>query len=71
MVLPHVHGRVDPATIPAHVAKRLRGNDAAKQWRQPDLFAVPFEHLLLRQALEFCRHEKGWSNRRWRGTACW
>ena len=59
----HVHERVDPATILAHVAKRLRGKDAASQWRQPDLFAAPFENLPLRQALEFYRHEKGWSNR--------
>lgn len=59
----HVHERVDPATILAHVAKRLGGDDAARQWRQPDLFAAPFENLPLRQALEFYRHEKGWSNR--------
>lgn len=59
----HVHERVDPATILAHVAKRLRGKDAARQWQQPDLFAAPFENLPLRQALEFYRHEKGWSNR--------
>ena len=59
----HVHERVDPATILAHVAKRLGGNDAARQWRQPDFFAAPFENLPLRQALEFYRHEKGWANR--------
>ncbi len=59
----HVHERVDPATILAHVAKRLSGKDAASQWQQPDLFAAPFENLPLRQALEFYRHEKGWSNR--------
>lgn len=33
------------------------------QWRQPDLFAAPFENLPLRQALDFYHHEKGWSNR--------
>lgn len=59
----HVHERVDPATILAHVAKRLRGKDASPQWQQPDLFAAPFENLPLRQALEFYRHEKGWANR--------
>jgi len=59
----HVHERVDPATILAHVAKRLGGKDAARQWQQPDLFAAPFENLPLRQALEFYRHEKGWANR--------
>ena len=59
----HVHERVDPATILANAAKRLKGGDAATQWRQPDLFAAPFENLPLRQALEFYSHEKGWSNR--------
>src|SRR6056297_2884818 len=59
----HVHERVDPATILANAAKRLKGNDAATQWRQPDLFAAPFENLPLRQALDFYHHEKGWSNR--------
>jgi adenine-specific DNA-methyltransferase len=59
----HVHERVDPATILANAAKRLKGKDAPKQWRQPDLFAAPFENLPLRQALDFYHHEKGWSNR--------
>ncbi|MBB1492927.1 site-specific DNA-methyltransferase [Paracoccus sp. MC1854] len=59
----HVHERVDPATILANVAKRLKGKDASTQWRQPDLFAAPFENLPLRQALDFYHHEKGWSNR--------
>ncbi len=59
----HVHERVDPATILAAVARRLKGQDAPRQWRQPDLFAAPFENLPLRQALDFYHHEKGWSNR--------
>lgn len=59
----HVHERVDPATILANAAKRLKGKDGAAQWRQPDLFAAPFENLPLRQALDFYHHEKGWSNR--------
>ncbi|MEP0709353.1 MAG: site-specific DNA-methyltransferase [Parvibaculum sp.] len=59
----HVHERVDPATILANASRRLRGKDAASQWRQPDMFAAPFENLPLRQALDFYRHEKGWSNR--------
>ncbi|TIP11323.1 site-specific DNA-methyltransferase [Mesorhizobium sp.] len=59
----HVHERVDPATILANAAKRLKGKDAGTQWRQPDLFAAPFENLPLRQALDFYSHEKGWSNR--------
>ena len=59
----HVHERVDPATILANAAKRLKGKDASHQWQQPDLFAAPFENLPLRQALDFYHHEKGWSNR--------
>jgi adenine-specific DNA-methyltransferase len=59
----HVHERVDPATILANAARRLKGKDAATQWQQPDLFAAPFENLPLRQALDFYHHEKGWSNR--------
>lgn len=59
----HVHERVDPATILANAARRLKGKDAGAQWRQPDLFAAPFENLPLRQALDFYHHEKGWSNR--------
>ncbi|MDB9856219.1 site-specific DNA-methyltransferase [Planktomarina temperata] len=59
----HVHERVDPATILANAAKRLKGQDASSQWRQADLFAAPFENLPLRQALDFYSHEKGWSNR--------
>ncbi|WP_414814829.1 site-specific DNA-methyltransferase [Rhizobium sp. IY2] len=59
----HVHERVDPATILANVARRLKGKDGPSQWRQPDLFAAPFENLPLRQALDFYHHEKGWSNR--------
>jgi adenine-specific DNA-methyltransferase len=39
----HVHERVDPATILANAAKRLKGNDGAFAWRQADLFAAPFE----------------------------
>jgi adenine-specific DNA-methyltransferase len=59
----HVHERVDPATILANAAKRLKGKDAARHWRQTDLFAAPFENLPLREALDFYHHEKGWSNR--------
>ncbi|MBE0455395.1 MAG: site-specific DNA-methyltransferase [Roseovarius sp.] len=54
---------LDPATILATAAKRLKGKNAGAQWRQPDLFAAPFENLPLRQALDFYSHEKGWSNR--------
>lgn len=65
----HVHERVDPATILANAAKRLKGKDASAQWRQADLFAAPFENLPLRQALDFYHHEKGWSNRQVAGDS--
>jgi adenine-specific DNA-methyltransferase len=60
----HVHERIDPATILANARKRLKGEAKGTEvWRQADLFAAPFENLPLRQALDFYRHEKGWSNR--------
>lgn len=59
----HVHERVDPATILARASKRLKGDKGASEWRQADLFAAAFENLPLRQAIDFYKHEKGWSNR--------
>ncbi|MBT4609880.1 MAG: site-specific DNA-methyltransferase, partial [Gemmatimonadetes bacterium] len=60
----HVHERVDPATILANVRRRMKGGEKAEDMlRQPDLFEVPFESLPLRQALDFYKHEKNWSNR--------
>ncbi len=59
----HIHERIDPATILANARRRLKGESPSVEWRQPDLFAAPFENLPLRQALEFYHHEKGWSNR--------
>ena len=58
----HVHERIDPASILSAVRKKLReGKGGAHQ--QPDLFAAPFENLPLRDAIDFYKHEKGWSNR--------
>jgi adenine-specific DNA-methyltransferase len=60
----HVHERVDPATILASVRKRLKGEKGPREIpQQPDLFTAPFENLPLRQALDFYKHEKDWSNR--------
>lgn len=69
----HVHERIDPASILAAVGKSLpspasgrgaRGEGkASAKWHQPDLFAAPFENLPLRDAIDFYKHEKGWSNR--------
>jgi adenine-specific DNA-methyltransferase len=60
----HVHERIDPASILAAVRKRLKGEDGGKERAiQQGLFDAPFESLPLRQALDFYKHEKNWSNR--------
>ena len=60
----HVHERIDPASILAVVRKRLKGEgDSSERALQQGLFDAPFESLPLRQALDFYKHEKNWSNR--------
>jgi len=74
----HVHERIDPASILSAVRKGLpsplppgEGSGVREKpskasrpaYVQPDLFAAPFENLPLRDAIDFYRHEKGWSNR--------
>jgi adenine-specific DNA-methyltransferase len=59
----HVHERVEPATILSHAEKARKGKGSPFDPRQGDLFHAPFENLPLRQALDFYRYEKGWSNR--------
>ena len=66
----HVHERVDPMSILAAVAKRSpidkatgKGKSQAKGGIQPGLWDAPFENLPLRDAVDFYRHDKGWSNR--------
>jgi adenine-specific DNA-methyltransferase len=58
----HVHERIDPASILAAVRKRMEDEKAGKPL-QGDLFAAPFEQLPLREAIDFYKHDKGWSNR--------
>ena len=61
----YVHERIDPASILAAVRKRMKdaqGKDQ-EQWKQPDLFAAPFENLPLHDAIDFYKHERGWANR--------
>lgn len=57
----HVHERIDPASILRAVRARLDG-EASKGF-QLGLFSPPFENLPLRDAIEFYKHERGWSNR--------
>jgi adenine-specific DNA-methyltransferase len=75
----HVHERIDPMSILAAVRKEvgrvspsgrnppnaggLRGKAANPPYVQTGLFEAPFENLPLRDAVDFYKHEKGWSNR--------
>jgi len=73
----HVHERIDPMSIlsalrkdiknPSPASGRGAGGEGRSQsgedWKQPGLFAAPFENLPLRDAVDFYKHEKGWSNR--------
>jgi adenine-specific DNA-methyltransferase len=59
----HVHERIDPASIINAVRKRTKGEKAAPPMMQLGLFSAPFENLPLRDAIDFYKHDKGWSNR--------
>jgi len=70
----HVHERIDPASILSAVRRKVgagetaadkkKGAKAAQQRAiQPGLFDAPFESLPLRDAIDFYKHDKGWSNR--------
>lgn len=59
----HVHERIDPASILAAVRKSLKGEKAGQPRFQLGLFSAPFENLPLRDAIDFYKHDKGWSNR--------
>ena len=59
----HVHERIDPATILAAVRQRMKQSksDSASQ---SDFFRAWFEEPLpYREAIEFYKHDRGWSNR--------
>ena len=61
----HVHERIDPASILAAVRKHLNDTKAGKAppVAQMGLFSAPFEDVPLRDAIDFYKHERGWSNR--------
>ena len=59
----HVHERIDPASILNAVRARMKGEKSAPPKMQLGLFSAPFENLPLRDAIDFYKHEKGWSNR--------
>ena len=60
-----VHERIDPASILAAVRKHLNDAKAGKAppVAQMGLFSAPFEDVPLRDAIDFYKHERGWSNR--------
>ncbi len=60
----HVHERIDPMSILAVVSKQIKDAKAGKRRAiQPGLFDAPFENVPLREAVDFYKHERGWSNR--------
>lgn len=60
----HVHERIDPATILAAAQSQLKNNRRKPSSAvQPSLFHAPFENLPLRDAIDFYRHDRDWSNR--------
>ncbi|MDX9708530.1 MAG: site-specific DNA-methyltransferase [Trichloromonas sp.] len=61
----HVHERIDPMSILSAVRKQMKEGRAGKvrPMVQPGLFEAPFESLPLRDAIDFYKHDKGWSNR--------
>ncbi len=66
----HVHERIDPASILSAVRQKVGAGRTAKTTKaaqqkamQPGLFDAPFESLPLRDAIDFYKHDKGWSNR--------
>ncbi|MDP1527588.1 MAG: site-specific DNA-methyltransferase [Rhodocyclaceae bacterium] len=70
----HVHERIDPASILSALRRKVGAGETAKDKAkgakaaqlkaiQPGLFDAPFESLPLRDAIDFYKHDKGWSNR--------
>jgi adenine-specific DNA-methyltransferase len=63
----HVHERIDPSTILTAIRKRMDATRATKHGpaaTQADFFRAWFENPLpYREAIEFYKHDRGWSNR--------
>lgn len=59
----HVHERIDPATILNAIRKRMTKSGGERVW-QEEMFQAWFERPLpYREAIEFYKHDRGWSNR--------
>ena len=59
----HVHERIDPATILTRLKKALKKSGGVGEAQQDWLRAWFDDPLPLREAIEFYRHDRGWSNR--------
>ena len=59
----HVHERIDPATILTRLKKALKKPGGVGEAQQDWLRAWFDNPLPLREAIEFYRHDRGWSNR--------
>jgi len=59
----HVHERIDPATILGVIQKRIK-QAKGEHAGTADMFRAWFEESLpLREAVDFYKHDRGWSNR--------
>jgi len=60
----HVHERIDPATILGRIKKQLKRGKGVSEPQQQDWLRAWFDRPLpLREAIEFYKHDRGWSNR--------
>jgi adenine-specific DNA-methyltransferase len=59
----HVHERIDPASILSALRKHAKGAKNTDELMQLGLFNAPFEEVSLREAIQFYKHDRGWSNR--------
>ena len=57
----HVHERIDPATILSVLQKKMKGGKGTAF--QTEMFSAPFENLPMREAFDFYKHDRDWSNR--------
>jgi len=58
----HVHERIDPRTVIESVRRKTDQSEQPETY-QPSLFDTPEERPPLRKAIDFYKHDHGWSNR--------
>jgi len=59
----HVHERIDPASILSALRKQVKEAKDTQDLMQMGMFHAAFEEVSLRDAIQFYKHERGWSNR--------